>query len=113
MAIVSNKAHAAVEELNQIYFKDYISVAIGENEEAGIKKKPAPDSVNHAIELLGAKKSEAVYVGDSEVDRQTATNSQLACVSCSWGFRERSLLESLKPMAIIDKPEQLLDILNV
>lgn len=113
MAIVSNKAHAAVEELNQIYFKDYISVAIGENEEAGIKKKPAPDSVNHAIELLGAKKSEAVYVGDSEVDRQTATNSELACVSCSWGFRERSLLESLKPMAIIDKPEQLLDILNV
>ncbi|WP_370751111.1 HAD family hydrolase [Eubacterium sp.] len=108
MAIVSNKAHEAVRELNDIYFKHYIEVAIGENEEAGIKKKPAPDSVNQALKLLGAEKSEAIYVGDSEVDRATAENAGLDCISCSWGFRERSLLESLKPMAIIDKPEELL-----
>lgn len=111
MAIVSNKAHPAVAELNEIYFKDYISVAIGENEAAGIKKKPAPDSVLHALELLGSESSEAVYVGDSEVDRATAENSRLACVLCSWGFRERELLESLEPMAIIDRPEELLKII--
>ena len=70
--------------------------------------KPAPDSVNQALKLLGAEKSEAIYVGDSEVDRATAENAGLDCISCSWGFRERSLLESLKPMAIIDKPEELL-----
>ena len=45
MAIVSNKLDAAVKQLNDIYFKDYISVAIGENEAAGVKKKPAPDTV--------------------------------------------------------------------
>lgn len=111
MAIVSNKAHPAVLELNQIYFKDYISVAIGENETAGIKKKPAPDSVRHALELLGSEQSEAVYVGDSEVDKATAENSGLDCVLCSWGFRERELLESLKPMSIIDKPEELLEVI--
>lgn len=111
MAIVSNKAHPAVIELNDIYFKDYISVAIGENEKAGIKKKPAPDSVFHALELLGSEQSEAVYVGDSEVDKATAENSGLDCVLCSWGFRERELLESLKPMSIIDKPEELLEVI--
>jgi phosphoglycolate phosphatase len=111
MAIVSNKAHLAVIELNEIYFKDYISVAIGENEKEGIKKKPAPDSVFHALELLGSKQSEAMYVGDSEVDRATAENSGLDCVLCSWGFRERELLESLKPMAIIDEPGELLEII--
>lgn len=113
MAIVSNKAHPAVIELNEIYFKDYINVAIGENETAGIRKKPAPDSVKHALELLGSKKSESVYVGDSEVDYETAVNSGLDCVLCSWGFRERGLLESFEPMAIIDQPEELLEILKI
>ena len=111
MAIVSNKAHPAVVELNEIYFKEFISVAIGENEAGGIQKKPAPDSVNHALKLLGSKKSEAIYVGDSEVDYATAENSGLKCVLCSWGFRERSLLESFQPMAIIDAPEELLEII--
>lgn len=112
MAIVSNKAHGAVDELNEIYFKDYIKVAIGENEAAGIKKKPAPDSVFHALKLLGSKKEEAVYVGDSEVDRATAENAGMDCVLCSWGFRERELLEGLKPIAIIDEPKDLLKIIK-
>ena len=112
MAIVSNKAHVAVEELNEIYFKKYIDVAIGENEDAGIKRKPAPDMVNLALEKLNSKKSEAIYVGDSEVDKATADNSEMECVLCQWGFREKSLLESLKPMAIIDMPEELLKILQ-
>lgn len=110
MAIVSNKVHSAVEELNKLYFQRYISVAIGENEEEGIKKKPAPDSVFRALDLLGSKKEDAVYVGDSDVDIATAKNAGLHCVLCSWGFRERALLESLNPMAIIDRPEELLKI---
>lgn len=112
MAIVSNKAHLAVEELNEIYFKKYIDIAVGENEDAGIQKKPAPDMVNLALEKLESKKSEVIYVGDSEVDYATAVNSGLECVLCSWGFRERSLLESFEPLAIIDAPEMLLEILG-
>lgn len=40
MAIVSNKNHKAVSTLREIYFKDFIEVAIGENEDGGIRKKP-------------------------------------------------------------------------
>lgn len=112
MAIVSNKAHPAVAELNKIYFKDYIDVALGENEAAGIKKKPASDMVNLALDKLGSKKSEAVYVGDSEVDKATADNSGMDCVLCQWGFRELSLLQSLAPKAIIKEPAELLNILE-
>lgn len=112
MAIVSNKAHSAVVELNKIYFKDYIDVAIGENEDAGIKKKPAPDMVNLALEKLNSKKSEAIYVGDSEVDKATADNSYMDCVLCQWGFRDLELLESLEPKAIISKPMELMKILE-
>lgn len=112
IAIVSNKAHPAVAELNEIYFKDYIDIALGENEDAGIKKKPAPDMINLALEKLGSKKSEAIYVGDSEVDKATADNSKMDCVLCQWGFRELSLLQSLSPTAIIKEPIELLDILE-
>ena len=110
MAIVSNKAQGAVTQLNEIYFKDYIHVAIGENEDAGIKKKPAPDTVYMALKQLGSTKEESLYVGDSEVDKATADNAGLECVSCKWGFRDEELLLSLNPKAVIGKPEELLEI---
>ena len=90
MAIVSNKYDAAVKELNNMYFGDYVSVAIGES--AGVRKKPAPDTVEAAIKELGVSKEECVYVGDSEVDHQTALNSGLRCISCLWGFRTKDEL---------------------
>ena len=90
MAIVSNKYDAAVKELNNMYFGDYVTVAIGES--AGVRKKPAPDTVEAAIKELGVSKEECVYVGDSEVDHQTALNSGLRCISCLWGFRTKDEL---------------------
>ncbi|MFQ9515785.1 MAG: HAD family hydrolase [Eubacterium sp.] len=112
MAIVSNKAHKAVVELNEIYFKDYIQVAMGENEDAGIKKKPAPEMVYKALERLGSSKEEAIYVGDSDVDKATADNAGMECVLCQWGFRELELLQSLKPKAIIAEPMELIEIIS-
>ena len=109
LAIVSNKGQDAVSELSKLYFGDYVETAIGENEKAGIKKKPAPDTVFKALEILGCKASEAVYVGDSEVDRKTAENSGMDCISVTWGFRDRELLEELKPYAIVDEPVQILE----
>lgn len=105
LAIVSNKNQSAVTELNNIYFSNYISTAIGEKE--GVRKKPAPDTVIKALNELGISSDDAVYVGDSDVDRETAKNSDMDCISVTWGFRERKLLESLKPYAIIDKPAEL------
>ena len=85
MAIVSNKNHAAVCELNDIYFKEYITVAIGQKD--GIRKKPAPDTVIQALKELGKDKEKAIYVGDSEVDFATAKNSGMDCALVTWGFR--------------------------
>lgn len=112
IAIVSNKAHKAVEALNKIYFKDYIQVAMGENENAGIKKKPAPEMVYKALERLKSKKEETIYVGDSDVDKETADNAGMECVLCQWGFRDLELLQSLKPKAIIQKPMELIRVLE-
>lgn len=107
MAIVSNKLDAAVKQLNEIYFSEYISVAIGENEAAGVRKKPAPDTVYAALLELGVTAEESIYIGDSEVDLATAKNSGLPCISVLWGFRDKECLLEHGAQTLCDTPEQV------
>lgn len=110
LGVVSNKADFAVQTLMESYFPGLFSYAVGEK--AGIRRKPCPDSVNDAIRNLGSDKATTLYVGDSEVDVETARNAGVRCVAVTWGFRDKCVLESLEPEYIIDKPSQLMDILN-
>ena len=110
LAVVSNKADFAVQTLISDYFDGIFDYAVGERE--GIRRKPYPESVNSALEYLGADKANAIYVGDSEVDVETARNSGISCVAVTWGFRDKCVLENLSPEYIIDKPSQLTDLLN-
>lgn len=109
MAIVSNKIDSGVKELNQIHFSEFVDIAIGERE--GIGRKPAPDSVNEALRLLEVDKEHAVYVGDSDVDIQTAKNAAIRCVSVSWGFRDEAFLMEHGAGIMIDRPLELLEYL--
>lgn len=107
MAIVSNKYDLAVKELAKYYFGDIDLVAMGENESAGIAKKPAPEMVFAALKELGTKAENAVYIGDSDVDIKTAENSGLPCISVTWGFRSQAQLLEAGAKILIDKPEEL------
>lgn len=109
MAIVSNKIDSGVKELNEIHFAEYVGVAIGERE--GIARKPSPDSVNEALRILEIDKAHAVYVGDSDVDIQTAKNAEIRCVSVSWGFRDEAFLMEHGAGIMIDRPLELLEYL--
>ena len=108
LAVVSNKMLAATQSLCRHFFPDTIEVAIGEDEAAGIRKKPAPDTVMAALKALGLGKEQAVYVGDSDVDIQTAHNSGLPCISVLWGFRSRDFLLQNGAETFISTPEELL-----
>ena len=107
LAVVSNKFYAATQELIRHFFPE-ITVAIGEHESEGIRKKPAPDTVFEALRQLGVGKEKAVYVGDSDVDLQTARNSGLPCISVLWGFRNRDFLLAHGATTFISHPEELL-----
>lgn len=107
LAVVSNKFYAATQELIRHFFPE-ITVAIGEHEAEGIRKKPAPDTVFEALRQLGVGKEKAVYVGDSDVDLQTACNSGLPCISVLWGFRNRDFLLAHGATTFISRPEELL-----
>ena len=108
VAVVSNKFYAATAELCRHFFGDMVEVAIGERE--GIRKKPAPDTVLEALRQLGVGKEGAVYVGDSEVDLETARNCSLPCISVLWGFRDRDFLLAHGATTFISSPAELLDV---
>ena len=108
LAVVSNKMMAATQELCRHFFLDTIEVAIGEDEAAGIRRKPAPDTVFAALKALGVGKENAVYVGDSDVDIQTACNAGLPCISVLWGFRDRDFLLQNGAETFISTPSELL-----
>ena len=108
LAVVSNKFYAATQELCRHFFADTIEVAVGEHEAEGIRKKPAPDTVREALRQLGVTTKNAVYVGDSDVDIETAYNSGLPCISVLWGFRDRDFLLSHGATTLISRPEELL-----
>jgi phosphoglycolate phosphatase len=107
LAVVSNKMMAATQQLCCHFFPQ-IPVAVGEHEADGIRRKPAPDTVIEALRQLNVDKTDAIYVGDSDVDIQTAAASGLPCVSVLWGFRDRDFLLSHGATRLISKPEELL-----
>ena len=109
MAVVSNKNQPSVDALCREEFQGLISVAVGDGE--GRTPKPAPDAPMEALRRLGIDGTEGVlYVGDSDVDAQTAENAGLDLVLVSWGFRPKELLRQFDAVAIIDRPEELLEL---
>lgn len=108
-AVVSNKFDGAVKGLCQAYFGDRVEVAIGESQ--GVARKPAPDTVFRALAELDVQPEGAVYIGDSDVDIQTAHNSGLPCISVSWGFRDEAFLTEHGATTIVATREELAELL--
>ena len=88
-AVVTNKIQSAADELIHDLFPD-IPLVVGDS--PAVKRKPAPDGVWLALEKLGVDRADAAYVGDSNIDYETAKNAALPCLSVLWGFRTREEL---------------------
>ena len=107
VAVVSNKFYAATQELCRHFFGNLVPVAIGERED--IRKKPAPDTVLEAMRQLGVTADGAVYIGDSDVDIETAKNSGMPCISVLWGFRDKEFLLEHGAKTLVSTPEEILE----
>ena len=108
-AVVSNKADYGVQTLIADYFPGLFDYAVGERE--GVRRKPAPDAVNAILEKLSVSRERAVYIGDSDVDIETAKNAGMDCISVDWGFRSTAFLIDHGARLIVSDPEELHKIL--
>ena len=103
LAVASNKYQAATEKIVNHFFPGMFDVILGERE--GIERKPHPQIVFDILEKIPG---EVLYVGDSLVDFETATNANVPFVACSWGFVSRDRLENAGIAHIVDEPLSLI-----
>lgn len=109
IGIVSNKPDDAVKALQREFFPGSVEIAVGET--VGMQRKPAPDTLLAAMRQLGADAAKTVYIGDSEVDIETARSAGVPCICVSWGFRDRDVLLAHGAECIVDSYAQLLSLL--
>lgn len=109
LAVASNKYHEATTKIIAHYYPNLFDVVFGERE--NIPRKPDPQVVYDILDILPDER--VLYVGDSLVDIQTARNANLPVIACSWGFVERKELEEARPDYLIDKPIEILKIVDL
>lgn len=107
LAVVTNKFNLAAQDIVSKYFPNIFDYVLGESSD--LKRKPYPDMCNFVLNKLEVNTSETLYVGDSDVDILTAQNSNLKCLSCSWGFKTKEELISYNANVIIDNPCEILN----
>lgn len=111
MAVVTNKDHDAAEKIVRHYFgEDIFAVVMGVTD--GIAIKPQPDATLGIVSSFGLSSNQCLFVGDSDVDIQTALAAAIKPVGVSWGFRSRSELSNAGADIIIDSPCEILDLLT-
>ena len=111
LAVVTNKNDFLAQKciknfLPQINFK----FVLGQKE--GFPTKPDPYMVHKTIEIMGGKPKNYLFLGDTPVDIQTALNAGIKPVGVTWGFRPEKELYDAGAWKIINRPEELIDLLD-
>lgn len=105
-AVLSNKPHLqTVDVVEQILGGDRFDRIAGQREQ--IARKPDPAGVYQIMEDLEILKEDCLYIGDSDVDMETAKRAGIVSVGVTWGFRPGEVLRKAGACHIIDRPEEL------
>lgn len=106
IAVLSNKPDSFVKMILEKLFPDFPFAAVmGQSEQ--FPKKPDPTAFRYLQKQVGSLPEQSVFVGDSDVDLQTAKNAGAIAVGVTWGYRERALLEQTGGDYLADTPKQL------
>lgn len=108
MAVLTNKPHEAARPVVERYYPGVFDAVQGAV--VGAPLKPDPTTLFALMEKLGAAKDETLFVGDSNVDIRTGKNAGLAACGVLWGFRTRGELEAEGADFIVERPEELVEL---
>lgn len=110
LAVVTNKVDNIAKDIIKKYYPNIFDYVLGDT--PSLRNKPSSDMVDYVKKTLKASSKNIIYIGDTEVDWQTANNSKTKSILVSYGYRTKEELLSLCPHAtIIDNPRELLNLL--
>lgn len=109
-AVLTNKLESAAKKLCDDLFPGCFDMVCGDN--GTDKLKPAPDGIERISEYLNVSKDDIVYIGDSEVDAETAINASVRSIGVLWGFRDEDILESCGFDEIAREVRDIIDIIE-
>ena len=108
LAVLSNKQDVYVKALvEQLLPAGTVKIAMGQTERP---KKPDPTVPLEMAAALGFSAEETAFVGDSEVDIQTALRAGMMPVGCAWGYRDAHVLKQEGAAVVLDTPAELADL---
>jgi pyrophosphatase PpaX len=108
--VTSKNRQGALRGLTLVKLESLMDVLVCSDEVTN--PKPHPEPVEKAVELLGAKPAETVYVGDSIHDMRSGRAAGVQTAAVLWGPFGRSHLEGASPDYWLEKPDDLLRIID-
>ncbi len=103
LAVASNKFQEGTERLIKEFFPEIPFVAVlGGRPDFPLK--PDPEIVSEVLRKAGVEKKDAVMVGDSDTDMETAANGGVMGIAVNWGYRDMS---SVKNLLVANSVEEL------
>ncbi len=109
--VLSNKFDKGAKMHTKMFFNDLIDYAQGEDEYMGILRKPSIKGLNIVVEKLGVELKNCIFVGDSEVDIQTAKNALIPCISVLWGLKTKEFLIQSGGEIFVNSPSEILNMI--
>lgn len=110
LSVFSNKSDALTKKVVADLFPNYFNPVVGLSIEA--LKKPNPHEAIEISKSLGLTTEEIIFVGDSGIDMQTATNANMFAVGVSWGYRPAEELIANGAKYVLNHPLDLIPILE-
>lgn len=111
MAVLTNKPQNFAELCIQEFFSAWeFEVIYGQRE--GIPMKPDPAGPREISRSFNIPPHEFLFLGDSDIDMITAVNAGMMPVGALWGFRSEKELRESGAVEVINRPEDLLELLN-
>ena len=110
LAVFSNKADPLARQVVADYFDAALFDAV-RGALPGVPTKPAPQGTLALMQAIGADPAATLYVGDSNVDVDTAHNAGLPCCGVLWGFRTRQELTDAGAEHLAANAEELWNVI--
>ena len=106
IAVFSNKPEIDTQEVIDYYFPNIFDYVVGKRD--GVAIKPSSEGAKPILDYFNMPKDKILYIGDTQVDMETAKNIGVKSVGALWGFRTKEELVSNGASCLVNCPLEVL-----